>query len=78
MRPCSDCQLKWPFLLAVFISGFVAFLTWLVLDYKDIAAITSAWITVAVFSAVLAFLLTYMVACLRRHCTHGGVSHHHG
>ena len=79
MRLCADCHMTpWPYLLAVFISGFVAFLTWLTLEYKEISATTAAWLTAAVFCAVLAFLLSYMVACMRRHCGHDGASHHHG
>jgi ABC-type uncharacterized transport system permease subunit len=76
MKLCSDCRrTPWPFLVALFIASFAAFLTWLTLSFNQ-ADTTQLILGVAVmFVAAGATLIHYVINCMRRHCHHG---HHHG
>jgi hypothetical protein len=71
MRLCSECRkTPWPYMMALFIAGFTAFLTWLTLSTTGLKPETNGWVTAGVFLTVLGMLMTYMVSCMRRHCGH--------
>ena len=73
MKLCGECRKKpWPYLLVVFISTFVAFVTSLTLTAAGLTPQAVRWWTVFSFVAAAGVLLSYMVACMRRHCAHDG------
>lgn len=75
MKLCSQCRkTPWPFLFALFISGFTAFLTWMMLLLSQFGATERVIVTAVVFLAAAATLIHYMLSCMKRHCRHG---HHH-
>jgi hypothetical protein len=79
MRLCSDCRkTPWPFVMVTFISGAIAFVTWLVLGFAQSDPLVQIIGTVAVFIAVAATLLHYVLSCMRRHCEQLGHQHYHG
>lgn len=76
MKLCCDCRKKpWPYLLVLFISTFIAFVTWLTLSTVGLLPDARVWLTVGAFLFVAIILLSYMVSCLRRHCSDD--NHHH-
>ena len=69
MKLCGQCRRKpWPYLLAMVISMFVAFLTSLTLGAAGLTPEAIRLWTACVFVGVVAMLLGYMVVCMRRHC----------
>jgi cytosine/uracil/thiamine/allantoin permease len=69
MKLCGQCRKKpWPYLIAMGIAVFVAFLTSLTLGVSGIAPDANRLWTAGVFVGVIALLLGYMVVCMRRHC----------
>lgn len=81
MKICEQCQsASWPYLVAVFIAGVTSFLTWLTLGYSGFGFDATERILVAVgmLLAVGASLISYMTACMQRHCHHNhSHTHHH-
>lgn len=77
MKLCRECGKRpWPYLIALFIASFSAFLTWLTLESAGFSADVIRWWSGAVFVIVTALLVSYMIACMRRHCGHErGFSH---
>ena len=72
MKLCEECRKKpWPFLIAIIIALFVAFLTSLTLGAAGLTADANRLWTAGVFIGVIAVLLSYMVVCMRRHCREG-------
>jgi len=70
MSLCGKCRKKpWPYALVVFISTFVAFVTWLTLSAVGFAPHVRTWLTVGAFVGAAALLFSYMISCLRRHCS---------
>lgn len=71
MGICPHCgQRLWPFLVAVFVAAFIAFLTALTLASVGMAGpVAFAW-SAAVFLGVVVLLSLYMANCMRRHCRH--------
>ena len=75
MKLCGKCLRKpWPYAIIIFISSFVAFVTWLTLSAAGVTPGTNQWWTGAAFVAAGSVLFTYMRACMRRHCRE---DHHH-
>jgi hypothetical protein len=71
MKACRECvQKPWPYLIALFIATFSAFLTWLTLASAGVPVATNRLWSGGVFFVVILFLMMYMVSCLRRHCGH--------
>ncbi len=71
MKLCSECGKKpWPYLMAVFIASFSAFLTWLTLQSAGLSPSAIWWGSAGVFVVVTVLLVSYMVSCIRRHCGH--------
>jgi hypothetical protein len=71
MKLCSQCRkTPWPFLFALLLAGFAAFLTWLTLLTSQFDATDRLLMTGAVFLATAGTLSHYMVSCMRRHCRH--------
>jgi len=82
MNFCAKCHFTiWPYLIAVFIAGVTAFLTWVILGYSDFDVIERTLIIVATFLATGVSLSYYMMMCMQRHCHHNHKhhtnSHHH-
>ena len=71
MKLCPKCRkTPWPFLFALFIAGFTAFLTWLILLYSQFD-VTHRWVwSGVVFVAAAATLVHYVISCMKRHCRH--------
>jgi len=55
-------------MLVLFISTFVAFVTWLTLSAAGAGGQLRLWSTAGMFLLVAILLLNYMLACMRRHC----------
>lgn len=73
MKLCAQChQTPWPYLLALFLAGFAAFLTWLTLGYSEFDPTERVLWSIGVFLAVDTTLTHYMMACMKRHCRHHG------
>ena len=76
MKLCCECRRKpWPYALVLFISSFVAFVTWLTLSAAGVGAQIKIWSTVGIFLIIAALLIHYMLACMSRHCADD--QHHH-
>ncbi|MCB1875420.1 MAG: hypothetical protein KDH88_05540 [Chromatiales bacterium] len=75
MRICPRCRRRpWPYLVALFIGGFGAYLTWLTLGSTDLtAAARTAW-TSSIFLLISGLLSIYTLSCMRWYCRH----HDHG
>nr|VFJ73341.1 MAG: hypothetical protein BECKFW1821C_GA0114237_104821 [Candidatus Kentron sp. FW] len=72
MRLCPSCGRKgWPYLLAFFIATFVSLITWLTLSTEDISTGIKLLCSAIAFLVMFTVLLSYMIACMRRHCSHG-------
>ncbi|MEJ2387781.1 MAG: hypothetical protein P8Y27_10905 [Chromatiaceae bacterium] len=63
--------------MVVFISGVVAFLTWLILSLSSLEAIIRLVGSGAAFVGVAGTLAYYVVSCMKRHCRHGTQPLHH-
>jgi hypothetical protein len=63
--------------MVAFISGMIAFVTWLVLGFAQSAPLTQMVGTASVFVAVGSTLVHYVLSCMRRHCAQLGHQHHH-
>ena len=71
MKLCRECGKRpWPYLMALFIAAFSAFLTWLTLESAGLPADSVRWWSVGVFLTVAVLLVSYMISCIRRHCGH--------
>jgi hypothetical protein len=79
MKLCPECSNSpLPFLMALFVAGVSAFLTWLTLTYSQFGTVERIAGTMLVFVAVGTTIVHYMLACMRRHCRHDQhASHHH-
>ena len=77
MKLCPECSKSpLPFLMALFVAGLSAFLTWLTLTYSQVEAAERMAGSVLVFVAVGATIMHYMLRCMKRHCRHGhGTGH---
>jgi hypothetical protein len=84
MKLCPQCKSPWPFAMVLFLSSGVAFLTWLMLGFVGADPIPTIIGTGLAFVAVGGTMLHYVLACMKRHCRHGGQRspahhhHHHG
>ena len=77
MKLCPECSNSpWPFVMAVFISAVVAFVTWLTLSLSDIGTVERVLASSAVFLAGIGTIVHYVLSCMRRHCPHGKESPH--
>ena len=77
MKLCPQCQkTPWPFLFALFIAGFAAFLTWLTTALSDLTYGLRIAASASVFIAVAATLIHYVVSCMKRHCRHNKAHQH--
>jgi CDP-diglyceride synthetase len=78
MKLCPECRrLWWPFVVVVFISSVVAFLTWLILSLSSLEVAIRLVLSGAVFVGVAGALAYYVVSCMKRHCHHGTAPLHH-
>ena len=77
MKLCPECRRGWPFVVVVFISSVVAFLTWLILSLSSLEAAIRLVLSGAVFVGVAGTLAYYVVSCMKRHCRHGTAPLHH-
>ena len=69
MKLCGKCRRKpWPSAIAVFISTFVAFVTWLTLSVAGLRPDDKLWWTITAFLVSVVILFSYMISCMRRHC----------
>jgi hypothetical protein len=72
MKLCPECSTSpWPFVMAVFISAVVAFVTWLTLSLSGLGATGRLVASGGAFIAVLSTILHYVLSCMKRHCHHG-------
>jgi hypothetical protein len=55
--------------LVLFISTFVAFVTWLTLAAAGLQPDVRLWLTAGAFLIAATVLVGYMVSCMRRHCS---------
>ena len=66
---CGSCRRRyWPYVTGLFVSGIVAFLTWLTLDAAGLQGLSNERWTVALFFCMLACTWSYTYTCVRRHC----------
>nr|VFK50669.1 MAG: hypothetical protein BECKTUN1418D_GA0071000_100115 [Candidatus Kentron sp. TUN]VFK54163.1 MAG: hypothetical protein BECKTUN1418F_GA0071002_103815 [Candidatus Kentron sp. TUN]VFK56197.1 MAG: hypothetical protein BECKTUN1418E_GA0071001_103815 [Candidatus Kentron sp. TUN] len=71
MKLCRSCHKNgWPYLFAFFIAGFVSLLTWLTLSTESISNEIKLLCSAGAFLTIFIILLSYMIACMRRHCAH--------
>nr|VFK29110.1 MAG: hypothetical protein BECKMB1821G_GA0114241_104516 [Candidatus Kentron sp. MB]VFK30917.1 MAG: hypothetical protein BECKMB1821I_GA0114274_101911 [Candidatus Kentron sp. MB]VFK75740.1 MAG: hypothetical protein BECKMB1821H_GA0114242_103023 [Candidatus Kentron sp. MB] len=71
MKLCRSCYKNgWPYFLVFFIASFVALLTWLTLSTEDISNGIKLLCSAGAFLLIFVVLLSYMIACMRRHCGH--------
>jgi formate-dependent nitrite reductase membrane component NrfD len=71
MKLCAQCHnTVWPYLIALFIAGVTAFLTWIILGYSDFDAIERILIAAGIFLGTSVALAYYMMVCMQRHCHH--------
>ena len=80
MKLCPQCKTSpWPFAMVLFFSSVVAFLTWLMFGFVGADPIPTIIGTGLAFVAVGGTMLHYVLACMKRHCRHGGQTppHHH-
>ena len=54
--------------MAMFISSFIAFVTWLTLTAADLPDNPRNLMTAGVFLVAASLIVGYMVSCMRRHC----------
>jgi len=87
MKLCPQCDNSpWPFVMVVFISGVITFLTWLTLGFAGANTVQAAIGALLAFLAVGTTLVHYILACMKRHCRHDRRrttsghehAHHHG
>lgn len=71
MKLCASCQKYWPYLIPFVIASFIALLTWLTLGSEGLETNVKILWCAGIFVAVAGGLMSYMVACMRRHCGHG-------
>jgi CDP-diglyceride synthetase len=69
--------LWWPFVVVVFTSSVVAFLTWLMLSLSSVEGVIRLVGSGAVFVGVAGTLAYYVISCMKRHCRHGTQPLHH-
>jgi len=70
MSLCGKCRKNpWPYALVVFISTFVAFMTWLTLSLTGLTPDARVLLTAGAFLTAVVILLSYMISCMRRHCS---------
>ncbi|HCS90334.1 MAG: hypothetical protein N838_00275 [Thiohalocapsa sp. PB-PSB1] len=62
--------------MVAFISTMIAFMTWLVLGLAQRDPLIQISGTLAVFVAIGATMLHYVLSCMRRHCAQLGHHHH--
>jgi CDP-diglyceride synthetase len=78
MKLCPECRnVWWPFVVVVFVSSVVAFLTWLMLSLSSLEAAIRLLGSGAVFVAVASTLAHHVVSCMKRHCRHDTEPLHH-
>ncbi|RKT45423.1 hypothetical protein [Thiocapsa rosea] len=71
MKLCPKCSRSpLPFVMVMLISSVLAFITWLVLGLSQVEPTLRLAAGAAVFLAVGATLLHYVLSCLKRHCRH--------
>lgn len=71
MKLCPQCDNSpWPFVMVVFISGVITFLTWLTLGFAGANTAQAAIGALLAFLAVGTTLVHYVLACMKRHCRH--------
>ncbi|MFB1487852.1 MULTISPECIES: hypothetical protein [unclassified Thiocapsa] len=71
MKLCPKCSRSpLPFVMVSLISSVLAFITWLVLGLSQVEPTVRLAAGAAVFLAVGATLLHYVISCLKRHCRH--------
>ena len=76
MKLCAGCRrTPWPYLIVVFIAALSAFLTWLTLSSVSISPDENRWWTAGAFLGVSGLLGTYVLLCMRWHCSHGHALH---
>ena len=72
MRLCKECRRTgWPYLIAILVAGFAAFLTWLTLAAAGFAPQENLRWTLGMLVGVAVALSLYVASCMRRHCRHG-------
>lgn len=73
MKWCGACRKKpWPYALALFIAGFIAFVTWLTLAAAGLRPQAIMGWTLGAFLSATSVLFAYLTACIRRHCADDG------
>jgi hypothetical protein len=78
MKLCPECRsLGWQFVVVLFISIVVAFLTWLMLSLSSREVVVRLVGSGVVFVGVASTLAHYVVSCMKRHCRHGSAPLHH-
>lgn len=76
MKLCKECRKKpLPYIMVMLISSLAAFLTWLTLSTAGLTPEQNRIWSTGAFLVVAAVLVTYMVRCMRRHCSEDQHSH---
>ena len=71
MKLCTQCDgSPWPFVMVLFITSVLAFVTWIMLSFAGADPIPALVGTALAFVAVGATMLHYVLACMKRHCPH--------
>jgi hypothetical protein len=70
MKLCSKCRkTPWPYALVLFIASCISFVTWLTLSAAGLRPEDNFWWTSGIFLFAALVLVSYMVSCMRRHCS---------
>ncbi len=74
MKICRECKKRpWAFLIVVFVAAVASFVTWLALASAGVSPQINKWWSAGAFVAVAIILLTYVISCMRRHCSDFGL-----
>ena len=74
IKICQECKKRpWAFLIVIFVASVSSFVTWLALASAGVSPEDNTWWSLGAFFGVVVILLTYVISCMRRHCSDFGL-----
>jgi cytosine/uracil/thiamine/allantoin permease len=74
MKFFQECKKRpWAFLIVIFVAAVSSFVTWLALASAGVSPQVNKWWSAGAFVGVSIILLTYVISCMRRHCSDFGL-----